>query len=167
MPAATGKATRSSSRRPNFTDKVPYRGSSEHLRIVERFTPLGPDTSGVGDHARRSAHVGAAVDVRDEPDARRVAAAVRVRLPRRQLRAAQHSSAARAEERMREIAIEQAKTPLDAVTFCAPANTASRAASLLLRRRTRRHRAGRASARHPAGSDGPSAARPATSTSPC
>ena len=28
----------------NFTDKVPYRGSSEHLRLVERFTPLGPDT---------------------------------------------------------------------------------------------------------------------------
>lgn len=28
----------------NFTDKTPYRGSSEHLRIVERFTPIGPDT---------------------------------------------------------------------------------------------------------------------------
>jgi hypothetical protein len=28
----------------NFTDKTPYRGSSEHLRMVERFTPLGPDT---------------------------------------------------------------------------------------------------------------------------
>ena len=28
----------------NFNDKVPYRGSSEQLRIVERFTPLGPDT---------------------------------------------------------------------------------------------------------------------------
>jgi hypothetical protein len=28
----------------NFTDKTPYRGSSEQLEIVERFTPLGPDT---------------------------------------------------------------------------------------------------------------------------
>ncbi|HET8700030.1 MAG TPA: hypothetical protein VFO94_21280, partial [Gammaproteobacteria bacterium] len=27
-----------------FTDKTPYRGSSEHLKLVERFTPLGPDT---------------------------------------------------------------------------------------------------------------------------
>ncbi len=28
----------------NFTDQTPYRGSSEHLRLVERFTPIGPDT---------------------------------------------------------------------------------------------------------------------------
>ncbi len=28
----------------NFTDKVPYRGSSRDLKLVERFTPLGPDT---------------------------------------------------------------------------------------------------------------------------
>ena len=28
----------------NFNDRVPYRGSSEQLRIVERFTPIGPDT---------------------------------------------------------------------------------------------------------------------------
>ena len=28
----------------NFNDKVPYRGSSDNLRIVERFTPIGPDT---------------------------------------------------------------------------------------------------------------------------
>jgi hypothetical protein len=28
----------------NFTDKVPYRGSSEHLKVIERFTPIGPDT---------------------------------------------------------------------------------------------------------------------------
>ena len=28
----------------NFTDKTPYRGSSENLKLVERFTPLGPDT---------------------------------------------------------------------------------------------------------------------------
>jgi hypothetical protein len=27
----------------NFTDKTPYRGSSEHLRIVERFTAVAPD----------------------------------------------------------------------------------------------------------------------------
>ncbi len=28
----------------NFTDKTPYRGSSDQLTLVERFTPLGPDT---------------------------------------------------------------------------------------------------------------------------
>ena len=28
----------------NFTDKVPYRGSSDQLKVVERFTPLGPET---------------------------------------------------------------------------------------------------------------------------
>jgi hypothetical protein len=28
----------------NFTDKTPYRGSSDQLRMVERFMPLGPDT---------------------------------------------------------------------------------------------------------------------------
>jgi hypothetical protein len=27
----------------NFTDKVPYRGSSDKLRLVERFTPIAPD----------------------------------------------------------------------------------------------------------------------------
>ncbi len=28
----------------NFTDKTPYRGSSDQLKLVERFTPKGPDT---------------------------------------------------------------------------------------------------------------------------
>jgi hypothetical protein len=28
----------------NFNDKVPYRGSSQYLKLTERFTPLGPDT---------------------------------------------------------------------------------------------------------------------------
>jgi hypothetical protein len=28
----------------NFTDKTPYRGSSEHLKMIERFTLLGPET---------------------------------------------------------------------------------------------------------------------------
>ena len=28
----------------NFTDRTPYRGSSQDLKLVERFTPLGPDT---------------------------------------------------------------------------------------------------------------------------
>jgi hypothetical protein len=28
----------------NFTDKTPYRGSSDQLRMLERFTPIGPDT---------------------------------------------------------------------------------------------------------------------------
>jgi hypothetical protein len=29
----------------NFTDKIAYRGSSEHLKLTERFTRTGPDTS--------------------------------------------------------------------------------------------------------------------------
>ena len=28
----------------NFTDKTPYRGSSEQLKMIEKFTPIGPDT---------------------------------------------------------------------------------------------------------------------------
>jgi hypothetical protein len=28
----------------NFTDKTPYRGSSEQMKMIERFTPVGPDT---------------------------------------------------------------------------------------------------------------------------
>jgi hypothetical protein len=28
----------------NFTDKTPYRGSSEQLKLTERFTPVGPET---------------------------------------------------------------------------------------------------------------------------
>ena len=28
----------------NFNGLAPYRGSSEHLKLTERFTPLGPDT---------------------------------------------------------------------------------------------------------------------------
>jgi hypothetical protein len=28
----------------NFTDLTPYRGSSDQLKMIERFTPLGPDT---------------------------------------------------------------------------------------------------------------------------
>jgi hypothetical protein len=28
----------------NFNGLAPYRGSSEHLKMVERFTPLGPET---------------------------------------------------------------------------------------------------------------------------
>ena len=27
----------------NFTDRTPYRGSSQHLRLVERFTPIAKD----------------------------------------------------------------------------------------------------------------------------
>jgi hypothetical protein len=28
----------------NFTDKTPYRGSSDHVKMTERFKPVGPDT---------------------------------------------------------------------------------------------------------------------------
>ena len=28
----------------NFTDKTPYRGSSEHVKMTERFKPVGPET---------------------------------------------------------------------------------------------------------------------------
>ena len=27
----------------NFNDKLPYRGSSEQLRLIERFTPIGAE----------------------------------------------------------------------------------------------------------------------------
>ncbi len=75
----------------NFTDKTPYRGSSEHLKMTERFKPVGAGDGGVVHHVRRSAHVGAAVDVRDEPhEEGRQPAAVRVRVQRGQLRDGGH-----------------------------------------------------------------------------
>ena len=38
-----------------FTDR-PYRGASEQLRMVERFTPVAPDSGGVVRHVQRSDH---------------------------------------------------------------------------------------------------------------
>ena len=42
-PPAGGRATRSSSRRPNFSDRTSFHGSRENLRLVERFTRTEPD----------------------------------------------------------------------------------------------------------------------------
>ncbi len=43
----------------NFKERSAFRGASSHLKIIERFKPLGPKTiEWVGD-TRRSAHVGA------------------------------------------------------------------------------------------------------------
>ena len=55
----------------NFTDKVPYRGSSQNLRLIERFTPARARRRRVVGDLRRPGHVDASVDVRDEPHARR------------------------------------------------------------------------------------------------
>ena len=99
----------------NFTDKTPYRGSSDQLRMVERFTPLGPDTVEWSVTLDDPAHLGAALDVRHESDRRRHAAAVRVRVPRGQLRAAEHPGrGARRGSRRREVADESASLDGDA-----------------------------------------------------
>ena len=75
----------------NFNERGAYRErQSGQLTLIERFTPIGPEQGRVDGHLRRPRDVDRAVDVRDEPDERRLAAAVRVRLPRGQLRAAQH-----------------------------------------------------------------------------
>ena len=71
----------------NFTERSAFRGASENLKMTERFVPIGPGHGRVARDLRRSAHVGAAVDVCDDPeaeDARR--AGLRIRVPRRQLR---------------------------------------------------------------------------------
>ena len=75
----------------NFTARSAFRGASEHLKMTERFTPDRAERRRMARHLRRSAHVDEAVDVRDDPqagDARRTA--VRVRVPRRQLRPEEH-----------------------------------------------------------------------------
>ena len=54
---------------------VPYRGSSENLKLIERFTPLGPDTLEWSVTFEDPHTWDTAVDVRDESHARRIAAA--------------------------------------------------------------------------------------------
>ncbi len=85
----------------NFTDKTPYRGSSEQLKNHRAVHAARSGHRGMVGDTRRSAHLGAAVDVRDESDGRREPAAVRVRMPRRQLRAAQHPRPRRGPKRRR------------------------------------------------------------------
>ena len=98
----------------NFTDKTPYRGSSDQLKIIERFTPLGPDTlewSVTFDdpHTWATPWTFAMNLTR-----RREPAAVRVRVSRRQLRAAQHPHGG-AGRREGGGGIEQMKANIDAV----------------------------------------------------
>jgi hypothetical protein len=51
----------------NFTDKTPYRGSSDQLKMTERFTILGPDTVEWAVTFDDPHTWGEAVDVCDEP----------------------------------------------------------------------------------------------------
>src|SRR5688572_18721396 len=93
----------------NFNDRVPYRNSSEHLRIIERFTPIGPDTlewAITFDDAHTWARpwTFAMHLTHDESQPPFEYACHEGNYGLRNI-----LSAARAEERMREIAIEQAK----------------------------------------------------------
>ena len=68
----------------NFTDKTRFHGSSENLKVTERFTRLDANTFAVSLHRRGPAYVGAAMDWRVYVgDQQR--ADVRVRLSREQL----------------------------------------------------------------------------------
>ena len=82
----------------NFTDKVPYRGSSEHLKLDRTLHAARAGHARMVGDLRRFAHLGAAVDVRDEPHARRVAAAVRYACHEGNYGLRNVLSAARAEE---------------------------------------------------------------------
>ena len=93
----------------NFNDRVPYRGSSDELRIIERFTPIGPDTlewSITFDDARTWARPWTFVMnlTHDESQPPFEYACHEGNYGLRNI-----LSAARAEERMRAIAIEQAE----------------------------------------------------------
>ena len=73
----------------NFNGKVAFRGSRENLRLTERYTRVGPDAIDFRLTIRGRNAVDAAVDgrVHDAPRRRR---ALRIRMPRGQLRVAQH-----------------------------------------------------------------------------
>jgi len=95
----------------NFNDRVPYRGSSDQLRIVERFTPIGPDTlewSITFDDPRTWTRPWTFVMnlTHDESQPPFEYACHEGNYGLRNI-----LSAARAEERMRAIAIEQAERP--------------------------------------------------------
>ena len=74
----------------NFTDKNPFRGSGENLHLTERFTRADANTLRLRVHRRRSIDVHQTVD-RADSDGEERRTDLRVRLPRRQLRAARHS----------------------------------------------------------------------------
>ena len=62
--AATGKATRSSSKRRTSRSAAPTATPTPAtLKLIERFTRIAPDKVDVGGHGRRSADLDAAVDV--------------------------------------------------------------------------------------------------------
>ena len=97
--AAAGKATRSSSTRRTYTDRTPFRGppattrqdifTSRDLHVTERFTRTDADTIVYRFTVDDPATFGQAVVGRDG-DADDGGPAVRVRLPRRQLRPGEH-----------------------------------------------------------------------------
>ena len=74
----------------NFTDKVPYRGSSQNLRLDRALHAARHWHRRMVGDVRRPGHLDASVDLCDEPhqDDR---ASVRVRLPRGELRDAEHA----------------------------------------------------------------------------
>ena len=95
----------------NFNDKAPYRGSSEHLKIVERLTPIGPDTlewaiTFDDPHTWARPWTFAMNLTHDESQAPFEYACHEGNYGLRNI-----LSAARAEERMREIAIREAERP--------------------------------------------------------
>ncbi len=73
----------------NFTDRTPFRGSDEHLRVVERFTAIDAGALQYRVHNRQPDRVYRSMDGRDAHDAYR-GGDVPVRLPRGELRAAGH-----------------------------------------------------------------------------
>jgi hypothetical protein len=64
----------------NFTDKTRFRGSTENLHVVERFTRTSDSHSALPVHGRGSKYLGASVDGRDDLAGNRFAH-LRVRLP--------------------------------------------------------------------------------------
>ena len=77
----------------NFTDRTAFRGSSEHLEGHRALHARGRQDDPLSVHGRGSAHVGSAV-VGRVPDHADQRADLRVRLPRGQLRDAQHPQGA-------------------------------------------------------------------------
>ena len=73
----------------NFSDKISFRGATDKLHLVERFTRLDAGHARVPIHRRRSRDVDQAVDggVSDGEDHRED---LRVRMPRRELRPAEY-----------------------------------------------------------------------------
>ncbi len=73
----------------NFSERANYRGAGATLRLVERFRRVRAPAAALRSDGDRPAHLHAAVDGGRQPRPGR--APLRVRVPRRQLRHAQHA----------------------------------------------------------------------------